>query len=362
MKNRTVFRTAVLAATAALGGLAGADQEEPAVTLHCKPPAARARVPRLRLDGTAPYPDRAVLRMHLARQFEMWAGGRLLPTSIGGSGGFVEVRNRKFVYEPIFEGPGQYLIRVEFNLESQPEPLRESFKKHPPRKDWTFQFAAWGDELAGQIGKLPEVDQIAAEAQELLRRYEKACVSEASWKAEAKELTKESSRLMAKIEGEKHDLKAVFPASLNQLFYTVRSIRGTSEFFVWENGKFAGGRSYHAENQKIKTHRDEDFTFENLRRYVEEVPSLAGREFALWVVKDLRRTEGKLSSAMQEVLKANAAHAGLAPFAERLEKAAPADLELLEAEIRGAPAQPPKPPEEKPKSQDDKPKSPGKSS
>lgn len=360
MKNRTMMLAAAFAA--ALLGPAGADQEEPAVTLLCKPPAARARVPRLRLDGTAPYPDRTVLRMHLARQFEMWAGGRLLPTSIGGSGGFVEVRNRKFSYEPLFEGPGHYVIRVEFNIDSQPESLRDAFKKQSPRKDWSFQFAAWGDELAPQLAKLPEVDQLAAEALELVRRYEKACVSKASWEAEARELNKDSTRLMAKIEGEKHDLKAVYPASLNQLFYTIRSIRGTSEFFVWENGKFAGGRSYHAENQKIKTHRDEDFTYENLRRYVEEVPSLAGREFALWVVKDLRRTEGKLSSALEDVLKANATHAGLAPFAERLQKAAPGDLDLLESEIRGAPAQPPKPPEEKPKPQDEKPKPPGKPS
>jgi hypothetical protein len=360
MKTPTAMLAAAFAA--ALLGPAAADQEEPAVTLLCKPPAARARVPRLRLDGTAPYPDRTVLRMHLARQFEMWAGGRILPTSIGGSGGFVEVRNRKFVYEPLFEGPGHYLIRVEFSLDSQPEPLRDALKKQPPRKEWTFQFAAWGDELASQVGKLPEVDQLAAEALELIRRFEKACVSKASWEAEAKELNKECARLMAKIEGEKLDLKTVFPASMNQLFYTVRSIRGTSDLFHWENGKFAGGRSYHAENQKVKTHREEDFTFENLRRYVEEVPSLAGREFALWVVKDLRRTEGKLSSALEDALKANAAHAGVAPYAERLQKATPADLDLLETEIRGAPPQKPKPAEEKPKPQDEKPNAPGKSS
>lgn len=69
------------------------------------------------------------------------------------------------------------------------------------------------------------------------------------------------------------------------------------------------------------------------RRYVEQSVPLAGREFALWVIKDLRRAG--TGGGRTEALNARASHPGLEAFVERLAKARPEDLETLEKEIRG---------------------------
>jgi hypothetical protein len=334
-------------ALAAPAGLVRARQDEPQVTLLCKPPARGAKFPKLRFDGTAPYPDKAVLRIHLLRQYETWAGGRIDRVATGAGGGLVEVNNKKFAYEPVVDGPGEYMVHVDFTEENQRPAVLESMKGKLQRKRWTFSFPAWNDELATQLApKIQDLDTLAADALELIKRYDKACVSKLSWEAESKTLTKECAQLLIKVE--RSDARHLFPAAMSQVHYTVRSIQGTAPYFHWENGKFAGGKSYHADNEEIKTHRQEKYSFENLRRYIEDAVPVAGRELGLWVVKDLRRTAGALKGEMADALKAQEKHPGLAPFVELLQKATPADLDVLEKDLRAGV------PEKKEEQKDDK--------
>jgi hypothetical protein len=70
-------------------------------------------------------------------------------------------------------------------------------------------------------------------------------------------------------------------------------------------------------------------------KHAEAAKGLAGREFALWIVKDFRR--GGLRPELGEAVRKRASHAGLSAFAERLEKVGEGsgeDLDGLEKGIR----------------------------
>lgn len=354
----TRFAARPLALLAALGSFAGASsldprggQDEPKVELLCKLSAKNAKVLRLRLDGTAPYPDKTVLRIHLNRQAEVWAMGKLELVATGAGGGLVEVHNRKFSFEPAIEGPGGYLVHVDFTEDNQRQSVLEALKGKSGRKRWTFTFPAWNDELAPQLSsRLQDVDGLAGEALEIIRKFEKATVSKLSWEAESKNLTKECGALLVRIQ--RAEAYPLYPAAMSQIHYTIRSIQGTSPYFDWVSGKFAGGKSYHADNQEIKTHRQEKYSFENLKRYVEDAVPVAGRELGLWIVKDLRRTGGTMRNDLTEAIKTHAQHPGLAPFSEILPKAAAADLDGLEKDLRAG--VPEKKDEKKEEKKDDK--------
>ncbi len=339
MKTPLPSRAAFLAA--ALLGAAMAPAQETEMSVACKAPSAKARAPVLRLEGAVPLPEHAVLKITLFRSFEDYGAGQVVSSFVGVGGGAVEVKGRKFVFEPPVESPGTYKVQVVFLDEFQRPAVLDQIKKAPIRKDWKFDFYAWTDDLIPQL--VPRLDEIAAfqgESLAMLKRFEDATANEAAWKVQQKDLTAAIARLMQKLE--RTDAKSHFPASLNQMFYTVRSVHGTSPYFHWEAGKFAGGRSYHADNQEIKSHRDEPYTFPNLRRYIEETVPMAGREMALWILKDIKRA-GLVRPEAQDALKKHAQYAGLAPFVERLQTATPADLETLEKDLRGTPLNTPAP-------------------
>jgi hypothetical protein len=327
------FRAAFLAAVFAGSALAPAQETE--ISVACKAPSAKAKVSILRLEGAVPFPDHAVLKIGLFRSSEDYGAGHIVATTVGVGGGVVEVKGKKFVYEPPVQGPGAYQVQVAFMDEFQRPAVMEQLKGKVTKRQWKFDFMAWTDDLLPQIG--PRLDEIAVfqrESLDALKRFEEATANEANWKVQQKELVDSVAKLMQKIE--KSEGKAHFPAALNQLFYTVRSVHGTSPYFHWENGKFAGGKSYHADNQEIKSHRNEPYTFPNLKKYIEEAVPLAGREMALWILKDIKRA-GVVRPEVQEVLKKYGTYAGLAPFAERLGTATPPDLEALEKDLRGSP-------------------------
>jgi hypothetical protein len=331
---RQALLGSALVALLGAAALAGT-QDEIVLTLTCKPPPPRARMPKLKLDGQVPLPEDVILKLNVLKQFEVWAGGRIETTTMTTGGGFAEVKGKKFSFEPGIDGPALYQVVVVYADGNQIPKVAQSLKGKITHKIWEFKFPGWGDELAKELmPKLLELESLRTDSLDLVRRYEKACVSQQAWNAEAKQITKENATLQAKLE--RSEARNLYPAAYSQVFFTIRSLQGTSPYFHWEGGKFAGGKSYHADNQEIKTHRDEKYDYTNLKRYVEESDVVAGREFCLWVVKDLRRAAGKLSSDLAEALKTNALKPGIAPWAERLQKAVVEDLDPLEKEIRTA--------------------------
>ena len=323
----------------------GVMAKDDVMTLTCALSPARAAVRELSFEGTAPYPDGTEVMVTVIRYHEGYTGSRLITRGVRAAGGRAQVEGRRFRLSPLWDGPGRYLVNVSID-ESQRPGLTEALKRFP-RRPSTFEFAGWGDELSGQLGpKLRDLDAVSRECLDMVARIEKLAANESAWvkekrnvdargadvilTKEAEEALKETARLMARLE--KSDVKGLYPAAHGEMFFTLRTMHGNAQHFTYESGKFAGAKSYHSGGDAIKTHRVEPFNFENLKKYLGEVPSIAGREAALWMVKDLRR--GAVRESYAELLKAEAKHAGLEPLADRLSKAVPEDLEALETEIR----------------------------
>lgn len=354
----TVFLLTALA-TGLLAAPEVQQTRDSSVTLSFKPPTFKTRFPKLQLSGgSSVLPDGTQIKVNLHRLEETWmTGGRLEPQYFGGGGGLTVVADKKFIYEAGIGGPGKYLVEILYLDDLQRQEISELLKKKLPQKTWQFEFLCWGDELAAELGpKLKELAALANEALDMVKRFEAACKSKETWLAEGKAVTKDNAKLLPKVDNS--PLKMYFPAAMTQIFFTIRNLQGTSPYFVFdEKGQFGGGRSYHADNEEIKTVRNEAFSYANLKRYIEESIPLAGREYCLWALKDMRRLAGTLKpdflATMKDQQKDNT---GIAPFFERFEKATISDVDALEADIRGAGAKS----EKKPDATPPPPKAPGK--
>ena len=330
--------TRAIVAILAAAFLTGAQQENKVeMALAAKVPNPKAKLPLLKCDGSVPLPDMSVLFVTVARSYEVWAGGRLEPAQAGSGGRMARVKDRKFSLDNPIDGPGLFDVRVDFREEMQNPQVMEYLKKTPvqPRM-WTFKFSAWNEDLVQALAPhLQEFVSLAQEAVEMVKKFEQACAKEEVWKQSSKDITNENSKLLKRCE--QSGLKALFPAALTQIHYTVRNLQGNSPYFSFEAGKFAGATSYHADNQKLKTFREEDFTFENFKRYCQESIGVAGREFCLWVLKDFRRNNNQLSPDAAEAVKQMKAQAGVADFAERLlALKTPEEADILDKDIRAS--------------------------
>jgi hypothetical protein len=341
---------AAILGTALLAGAVSAQQENKIdLSLAAKVPNPRAKRPLLQCDGQVPLPDMSVLFVSVARSYEVWAGGRLEPAQAGAGGLMAQVRERKFSLGNPIDGPGLFDVRVDFREELQNPKIMEFLKKTPVQpRSWNFKFSAWNDELVkALVSNLQELDSLAQEAGEMVKKFEQACAKEEVWKSTAKEITDENSKLLKRCE--QSGLKALYPAALTQIHYSIRNLQGNSPYFSFDAGKFAGATSYHADNQKLKTFREEDFTFENFKRYCQEASSVAGREFSLWIVKDFRRNNNQLSADASEAVKEMKQHPGISDFVERLLALKAEEVALLETDIRAAKLAPGQPPKTAPK-------------
>ena len=155
-----------------------------------------------------------------------------------------------------------------------------------------------------------------------------------------KPLVAEGHKLHAKLKN--HELNAFFPAAISNLSNTIINFVGSAPYYLYgADGKFSGAKDYHMDDKKVKTFQGEEFDWPTFKRYIENTPALGGREFCLWVVKDIRRTAGQIRPVLQEVIKSRKADPGVDLFQERLMKATIAELDPLEVQIRGTkPASP----------------------
>ncbi|HEX7899428.1 MAG TPA: hypothetical protein VF950_16800 [Planctomycetota bacterium] len=356
--------TRFLAVALLFSGALTAQDNKVEMILAAKVPNPKAKRPLLQCDGAVPLPDMAILFVSVGRSYETWVNGKLEPMLSGAGGLMAQVKERKFSLGNPIDGPGLFAVRVDLREELQNPKVLEHLKKTPVQpRSWNFLFSAWNEDLVqALVSNLQELDQLAADALEMVKRYELACAKEEVWKAQAKDLTAENGKLLKRCE--QSSLKALYPAALTQIHYTVRNLQGNSPYFTFEAGKFVGATSYHADNQKLKTFREEDFTFENFKRYCLESVSVAGREFCLWILKDFRRAGNVLHPDASEAVTQMKTHAGVAEFVERLKALKAEELEQAEKEVRAAKVVPGAEkkdekgkPMEKPQ---DKPKTPGK--
>ena len=315
---------------------AQAPPDELAMTLTCKPPSFKIKHPPLAFNGTCPLPNGIILRVGLHRIQETLSGNELMPNVVMAGGSNTEIEDKKFAFSFVIDSPGKYMSEISIPAELQErDHAAEVMKRTAKKQKWQFEFLAWTDDLVPLLAtKLTDLNALVTETRDYLKRCEAACISEQSWKSQAKVLTLEGSKLSNRISN--HELRSFFPAAMDNLFYTMRSVTGNAPYYSFgADGKFSGAADYHADGKKVKTFKNEEFSWDNLKRYVEETLPCAGREFSLWMVKDLRRTAGEMRPEIQEAVKSQKAAPGVDVFAERIQKATIADLDLLEADIRG---------------------------
>jgi len=349
MKTRWVL-AAVLLARPALG--IPQDPKPQDVTLTCKPTPMKEKQPSLGLSGTANLPDNAVLKINLDQEYETFTGTRLASVFQGAGGSLIEVKSKKFQHSILVNTLGCYTISLSLPDEFQRPNIMEMMKGKVTTRSWVFNILAFGDDLVARLGpKLTEMDQISKECVDIATKIEKLATNEGSWikekknedargadvvlTKEAQEVIKDANKMMARLD--RSDLKQLYPATFNEIYQTLRALIGNAQRFNYEQGKFAGAKNYHFPGKKLEGHRGEEFNFENVKRYFEEAVPLAGREMALWIVKDLKRTDGQMRADIQDALKTYGQHAGLSSVSARLATATAADLKGFEDEIRTAP-------------------------
>jgi len=311
-------------------------QEELQLSLNCKPPSFKVKRPELFMNGGCALADGVILKVNLSRVAESAVGLEIQPVYLGAGGGTTEIEGKKFSYDTVIDGPGKFVVQVALLDDLQEKHLVPELKKKAGnRRNWTFDLLVWGDDLIPQLPpKLNELHALIAETRELTKKFEKASASQLTWQAEMKPLVAEGNKFLAKVE--RHDLKSFYPAAVNGLHYTVRNFVNNAPYYTFAGGKFTGASDYHADNKKVQTFRGEEFNWDNLKRYVEESVILGGREFCLWIIKDLRRTAGQMRPEIQDAIKSQKAAPGVDTWAERLSKATISDLDGLEVEIRGS--------------------------
>ena len=282
------------------------------------------------VKGSVPLPDGAILKVTLHRLTEQWVAGRLEATPQEAGGGLARIEGGRFSLESAWEGPGLCSIRATLDENFQDPALRDALKRKPADSEWKRSSAAWDHTLVSQLtAGLAELDRTAAGVLDFLRELELATASEDSWKVEKKTLTRKGTALLAQLD--KSGTRTLFPAAHGQIRSTIGDLVSNARNFVWKDGKFAGAAAYHNKNEPEMNFRHENFTFVNFRRYVEESIGVAGREFALWIVKDLRRTGRR--DVHGEAVRRHSERAGVKEFVPRLQ-AESEDLARLEEDIR----------------------------
>ena len=334
-----VKRIAVVAALVVLAlGPARAEQEDSlGMSLTCKTPSFKVRKPLLILNGACALPDGVWLKLNMSRVVEQMLGNEISPLYLGAGNGTTGVNGKKYLYDIPIDGPGKYIVTVAIIDDLQERHLvAEVKKKAGNRRNHQFEFLVWSDDLISTVSsKLNEMKALTDECREMVKKFEKAATAKVQWEAESKPMTAEGTRLVNKLET--HELKVHFPAAVGNLWYTIRTVVNNAPYYTYgADGKFTGAKDYHADGQKVQTFRGEDFNWDSLKRYIDDTPVFAGREFCLWIIKDLRRTAGQMRPDIQEALKTHKADPGVEFWQERLTKATFSDLDALEKEIRGA--------------------------
>ena len=292
-------------------------------TIALKARLPNERIRSLKLEGVVDLPDLYILFLMVRAERETFDGRRLRPETKVVHGGFAQVVRGRIALDIPWPAPSPILIKATLDASNQNPEVLASMKGKYPVREWNFRARGWDDALPGRLETgIDEIDAGAAELGALLKEVEAACATEERWKREAPRLLAAARALLVRFEN-RLPARALFPAAADILLYTARNLVGDSTYFTWKAGVFDGPESYHADKQKLKTFREEAWTFTALRRYAKEASDVAARELALWIVKDLRRAGPKPEHL--ELAKRTS-------YADRLREGT--NLDALEADIR----------------------------
>lgn len=318
---------AAAAALAAAALPAGTPQDAPAaprkdvVELKCTVTPGRGR-PSLRLEGQAPtLPDGALVSLSLYQIEERSADGRLVTGGNLFHTQIVRVERKKFLYlSPAGTPPGYYRAVLRLAEEIQGARSLKALKDAgvPMPQEWTYDFAAWGDDLAGRLSPaLRELDAFIGEAHGLIGKFAEAAAQKALWEANNAALDRAVTRLLDEIR--RSEAKKLYPAACGEIVSALDAVQSAARALNFRtDGMFDKISDYHT-GGKPMTYRNEELSWDVLKKYLSETPEVAGREMALWAIKEARRA-GQVSPELSRAIREQAAHPGLSNYSNRLQE------------------------------------------
>lgn len=302
------------------------------LTLTCTSPSFKNPNPELVLKGTCPLPDGVILKLVLTHLTEEVSEGVMRQHAWGAGSSIFEINHGAFSGERTIAAPGTYAIEV-----SLPEDLQEKHLVEEVRKEaktaraWKFEFFVQDPHPMKLAGfRLSLLHFEISQALSLLMKFESFTVTPQAWAAGQKALLREAVDLQRSLENS--PVRSYYPAASRHFALTLDWVINNSRFFGFRANLLLGPLD--RAGNPLPTLRGEKFSWETMKRYVEESYSVGGREFCLWTVKDLRRTQGIISPETLKALQAEERIVGVAPWAARLKTATLESLDALEAEIR----------------------------
>lgn len=290
----------------------------------------------LQVEWKAPFlPDGTSLTVQLARLEERFRGGVLEPQEIPYGGGLGHAKGGVIFWKGPIPGPGSFRATLTLLADLQGGRALQALKDTGvtlPQK-WRSDFDALGDDLAARLEPaLREFDGLAARTTTLLQRCAEASASRQAWREKVRTVEEDARQLMEEVG--RSPAGGIFTAAMARLtagtdviFAATRCVR------FGHDGKLQGFLIFENPQDPLLRFEGEPFGWETHLRKIGDIKETAGREFALWALRDLRRTGGRPSAALAAALRAQAAHTGLAPFVEKLLQGNPSPD--LEDAIRG---------------------------
>jgi hypothetical protein len=273
---------------------------------------------KLRLEGRATLSDQQSVRILLYRLAESVEAGSIVQISSTGGFAVAPVTRKAYSADASVPGPGFYLAVAEI-----------ADQEDPPR--WEFRLHMWNDEFVAALPKSAVAfNTLATEAIALIARTEEASASGEVWKKEAPAIERDGNKLVKQADG----LSGTLPAAAGEVSAAVSNLLGTAHYLRWNDSGEREFFDYHTSG-KAKTHRHAEFSFAELRKYIEEARAIAGRELGLWFVKEARRAKG--SATALKAIRQIAEQPGFEPKTIEALFSEPADearLAELEKELR----------------------------
>jgi hypothetical protein len=285
--------------------------------------------PLVTFQGKAPFPDRSLLGVTLRRHREADRQGSLEELFEEAGGGVVEIDGGIFSFEAITLIPGIYSLKIELRHDLQdPDVLRRfPVGSFPQVREITFHL--WGDDLLPRLrSELDEVEAAIERVRSVSRAMERDSSSQARWKRSSDKVQPVYLAFMLK----GAQFRSLYPGVYGDLGSSVQSLSEAPQHFYWhpdaDGGAFGG--SFDVGQRKWILGPDErPFNFQRMEAFLEAAQQASRREYALWILKDVKR------AGLREVVR-EAAHRG-PPEARALlqDLESGKELSILEASLRG---------------------------
>jgi hypothetical protein len=268
-------------------------------------------------DRTRPgaFPEGTLFSVRVQRLSEKVQEGRLVPYARETIPGSEEFRKGEVSTQWEYRGPELVVVDLFISEALQERDIVKALRVPESQRTCFFGGSLWNLDVLWRLeSQYPEAAEFVRELRGFVGRVEESCASEALFKSRLQALVAEAEKIQSR--ASTFGKKSLFPASMGVVEFAARDLSVSMPLFTWEDGKFAGPKSYHTGNKLANTFRGDPFGFEAYRRYLDEAALAAGREFLLWIVRDAKVSG--LEEAHRKLLRDHALKPGVEDFAQRM--------------------------------------------